>query len=314
MIPSDYILAFTIVSAAVALTLPTWFVLRSSRGVRTLMLIGQCTALFAMPWFYPSHPTGLKAFVTLFCCGAFPPKLVDIHLHPEHWLGRSFLEWIAYLLNPFIIVHRLHTDAPIDRAAARRWAMRGVLEMALGGVILWLAFRVIDFRGPRTFWLEHAIKLLGAYLLVFDGGFVLATGLIRMTGGRVLDLSRNPVAAATPADFWRRYNCEAGRFLRADVFFPLGGRRRPVVMTAITFLINGLLHEYLALILVGRITGYQILFFTLHGAAAAATLRLRPRGPARLIGIAATVLFLYFTSILFFATVDLFLPLYSRNQ
>jgi D-alanyl-lipoteichoic acid acyltransferase DltB (MBOAT superfamily) len=258
----------------------------------------------------------LKAAVTLACCAVLPPKLLDTHLHPRYWLGRPLHSWLAYLVNPFILVHRLHGDAPVNRAAGRRLAMRGLFEMALGGFVLWYAFHVIDSRGPGraiSFWLEHAIKLLGAYLLAFDGLFVFATGIIRMLGGKVLDLSRNPAAAATPADFWRAYNCEAGRFLREDVFFPLGGRRHPIRLAAVAFLINGLLHEYLALIMVGRITGYQMMFFTLHGAAAAATLRWRPHRWARLAGIVTTVLFLYFTSILFFATIDLFLPWHARD-
>jgi hypothetical protein len=304
-------LAIAIVGGAYTVALPMWFFRRRSSNARTLLLISQVAVLFALPWYYPAKPVLLKAIVTLACCAILPPKLLDTHLHPGHWLGRPFHSWLVYLVNPFILVHRLHSVVPVDPAAGRQLAMRGLVEIALGGAILWFAFHFIDSRVP--FWLEHAIKLLGVYFAVFDGLFVFATGIIRMLGGRILDLSRNPAAATTPADFWRRYNCEAGRFFREDVFFPVGGRRHSLVIAVVTFLINGILHEYLALIMVGRITGYQVLFFTLHGAATAATLRWRPKGRARVVGVAATALFLYFTSILFFANCDMFLQWYSRE-
>src|SRR5262249_4476350 len=142
--------------------------------------------------------------------------------------------------------------------------------------------------------------------------FVLMTGLLRLAGLPVLDLSRQPIAAVSPADFWRRYNCEAGRFFREIVFVPLGGPSNPVIMIIVTFLVSGVLHEYLATVLIGRLLGLQIAYFLVNGLAAAATFRWRPRGAARFFGLAATLLFNVATTPLFFLTANQFLPWYSH--
>jgi hypothetical protein len=304
-------LTLALVITATAVALPMWWLRNARAGLRAALLIGQCAVLFAIPWASFGNPVALKVVVALICCGALPPKLVDAALHSAHWHDRPLRHWIGYLINPFIIVHRLHTTAPRGVVAGSPLVIRGLLKSAAGGLILWLAFGY--FESGDSFWLEHAVKLIGAYLLVFDGMFVLATGAIRTLGISVLDLTREPALAATPADFWRRYNCEAGRFLREDVFYPLGGRRHPAAAGLLVFFINGVLHEYLALILVGHVTGYQLAFFALHGVATALTVRLRPRSRFRLVGMLLTLIFLFFTTILFFATVNLFWLWYSHT-
>ena len=164
-----------------------------------------------------------------------------------------------------------------------------------------------------SFWLDHAVKAAAIYLLVLDGGFVLLTGLCRLMGSNVIDFARHPVLARTPADFWRRYNREAGQFLYADVYHPLGGVHRPIAGILAVFAVNGALHEYLAVVMTGAVAGYQTAFFLLQGAAVALTWRWRPRGVLALCSWACTLAFMLVTSVLFFESADQFIDWYSRG-
>jgi hypothetical protein len=83
--------------------------------------------------------------------------------------------------------------------------------------------------------------------------------------------------------------------------------------TLATFVVSGLIHEYVFGIASGRIQGRQFLFFSLQGCASLATMRARPTGPRSVIWIAGTTLFNLVTSVLFFQSVDDVLPFYSRQ-
>jgi D-alanyl-lipoteichoic acid acyltransferase DltB (MBOAT superfamily) len=213
-----------------------------------------------------------------------------------------------------VLVHRGREGLPIappNRTPAELLA-RAAVQMTIGGLLLAWAMRA-DFR-DSSFWLEHGVKLVAVYLIGFDGAFLMLEGLVRALGVAIIDQTRDPALATTPANFWRRYNREAGRLLYADVFRPIGGLRYPRAAIVVTFLINGVLHEYLAWILIGSVQGYQMAFFALHGLATALTFELRPRGTlGRAVGMAITLLFVYVTSVLFFASVSQFFPWYARG-
>ena len=181
-----------------------------------------------------------------------------------------------------------------------------------GAAILFVAFRH-DFSGG-SFWVEHAVKTLAVYLLFFDGQFVAATGLMRILTGRSLEFSKNPILAHSPANFWRRYNRDAGRFLYMDVLVPLVGKRALLRGTAIVFIANGALHEYISWVMSGRLLGYLIVFFGVQGAATMLTLAWRPRGSSRVLGVVGTLAFNLLTSALFFASVNLFVDWYDTDN
>ena len=63
-----------------------------------------------------------------------------------------------------------------------------------------------------------------------------------------------PLAARTPADFRRRYNRDAGQFFYENVFKPIGGLHAPAREIILSFLLNGLYHEYLFRVVIGRVT------------------------------------------------------------
>lgn len=290
----------------------------AARGLRTgprrAVLIPLAAVGFVVPCFAPDAPLWLKGAVVLECpLLAF--RLLDLHIGIDDWRKRSLGEWLAYLLHPAVVVYRLYKrQGPKPRGEAALLLARGLLEIAAGAAVLTWAFgREWGGGGAGWFWVEHAVKLAGIYLCVLDGGFATLTGLCRLVGSPVADATRHPILAVTPADFWRRYNMEAGRLLHANMFVPLGGRSRPVPAMVAVFLINGVYHEYLASLMIGRVLGYQLAMFTIFGVAAAATWRWRPRGWAAVAGWAGTVVFMGAVSVLFFMSADAFMEWYTAE-
>lgn len=296
---------------AQALALATWPVRRLRPAWRIAVLVPVAGLIASLTFWYPREPVGLKAFVTLFCMVPFV-KLLDLHVGADDWRTRTPGAWLRFVVNPWVLVYRRHIEEPPrPRREAVPILARGITEIVAGAALLVLAFH-LDL-GRWSFWLEHTVKLLCAYLLVFDGGYVTITATLRLIGCNVLDQSREPILAVSPADFWRRYNRDAGRFLYEDIFLPVGGAHAPRRAILVAFAANGLLHEYLAWAIIGRVLGYQIAFFLVQGAAVALTFRLRPRGPGALAGWAATMVFMDVSAVLFLATVQEIIPWYSAR-
>src|SRR5260370_20964948 len=84
---------------------------------------------------------------------------------------------------------------------------------------------------------------------------------------------------------------------------PAHGFRAPIRATLLTFAVSALVHEYVFGIVLGRVQGYQTVFFLLQGCAAAATLRIRPNGWSAMLWGAATLGFNLATAVFFFASV-----------
>lgn len=196
-------------------------------------------------------------------------------------------------------------DPPRPRAQSVFLLLRALLEIAAGVALLDWAFHH-DW-SARSIWLEHTVKLLGIYLTVFDGLLLAITAASRLTGTNIHDLARHPILARTPAEFWRRHNRETGRALLYDIYLRLPFRNRSAATMAV-FLINGLLHDYLVLLLTHTPTFYQTLFFLVHGAATILTARLKPTGWRAAVSWAATIGFVIITTRLFFMSVQLCVP------
>jgi D-alanyl-lipoteichoic acid acyltransferase DltB (MBOAT superfamily) len=123
----------------------------------------------------------------------------------------------------------------------------------------------------------------------------------------------NPLAATTPADFWRRYNRNMHQFFLKDVFVSVGGLRNPLRATLVVFVLSALMHEYIFGIAIGRVQGYQTSFFLIQGVAAAATARVKVGGLRALPWIVATLAFNLVTSVLFFASMNELVHFYDRG-
>ncbi len=272
------------------------------------MTWGMCLVLFALPWFSGTNIV-YRAITTLVCCAILAPKLLDAAIAPEVWSKRTFRCWIFYLANTFVLCYRKHLlDPQLSQRRNRFLCLRGVVQIGVGSALLYWAFNT-NWE-ISSFWFEHTIKLVGAYLAVFDGGFVLANGLLGCSGGAYMLFSRHPFLARTPAEFWRRYNRDAGRFLREDVYarltlLPLSARIGAV------FLANGLLHAYLLLAMGSQMAGAVFTFFVIQGIAVVFTWRLRPKGFTAVIAVLLTITFNITTSVLFFSSVNTVLKWYE---
>jgi len=302
---------WALIPAAVALALAWWPLRRASSRVRWSATAALWIALAALPWIADRASLAALFALALMAGAALPAKLIDSASAPDVWTSRPWREWGLFLTLPFVVCFRGHLRDP-ERPSrdSALLVLRGLAEIAAGGALLWAAFQW-DWRGTPVV-AEHAVKLAGLYLFALDGSFVLATGVLRLSGFAVHDLSRHPVAATTPADFWRRYNCDAGRFLRENLFRRLS-MRSPAARTMIVFVLNGLLHEYLAWVMCGRILGYPLAFFGLQGLAVVLTARRRPTGLAALASALATLIFMVAASTLILLSIDAVVPWYQRR-
>ena len=177
-------------------------------------------------------------------------------------------------------------------------------------LMVWLFRR--DWSGV-PFALEHCAKTLAFFIALIPGSALGAT-LWRMAGGRARDFMDAPLFAATPAEFWRRYNRPAQQFFYEDVFKRAGAYQSPVLAALATFAVSALVHEYVFGVTLRRFQGYQTAFFLLQGLAVAATVRLRPaRGSRTWLWICATWIFNLATSVFFFASVNGVVPFYSQG-
>jgi D-alanyl-lipoteichoic acid acyltransferase DltB (MBOAT superfamily) len=162
------------------------------------------------------------------------------------------------------------------------------------------------------FAIQHVVKVSSVVLTVMllaDCG----ARVWRRLGGAALDPMRLPALASTPAEFWRRWNRPVQQFLYEYPFQAAGGAKRPVRATLMAFIVSGLAHEYVFVIASGRLQAWQLLFFSLQGAAAIVTSRLQPRGWHALPCIAATIAFNLAAALLFFRSVNTVLPFYTAR-
>lgn len=234
-------------------------------------------------------------------------KLYDFYREGRLAQRRSVYFYLFNLPNGFWLLLR-DEPRPVPVSQDTRhlvWAVPAFSLSILLGAILWRQ----DWSSV-PFAIEHAIKAAVVVVAVVLGGNALAR-VYRLLGGKALDPMRNPIAAATPAEFWRCWNRPAQQFLKHYVFTPAGGLRRAMLATLVTFGVSGLLHEYVFGIAAGRIQGYQLLFFSLQGCTVVATMRARPSGRiSSLLWVTATLVFNLSTSMLFFKSVDAVVPFY----
>jgi hypothetical protein len=237
-------------------------------------------------------------------------KMCDLHLRPREG-PPNLAVWLTYLPFPLAIVWRKLAQEP--RYSIRQELTRMVIG-GLGfasGVYALRAVFLFNWEGHSFCW-EHMVKvttLMGTLAL----GALAWAAAWRLAGGQARDAIGWVMFAATPAEFWRRYNRPAQQFFVEDVFKNVGGWRRPFSAALITFAVSAVVHEYVFCVPVGAVQLYQSAFFLLQGVAVAATLVLKPRGWAAALGTLGTLIFMYGSSVVFFASANEIVPFYSSN-
>jgi D-alanyl-lipoteichoic acid acyltransferase DltB (MBOAT superfamily) len=148
--------------------------------------------------------------------------------------------------------------------------------------------------------------------VAFIAGFSIVVQLSRLAGVQARSFTDDLWRAATPAEFWNRYNRIINQFLFENVYRPIRRTRSPALAILLTFTISGIAHEYIFGISASRVYGYQTLFFMLQGVAVALTARFRPRGWNAVGAMIATLVFMVCTSVLFFVSFHTVIPLYAH--
>lgn len=275
------------------------------------LLLGSCVLMQLSPWLIPADEP-LVRFLAAMSAALTAIKVIDAWVDQRRGAPQTRGEFFAFLVNPFILVRRC---LPLERSLERRDNILRVVGGALGctvGITILDWLFSMDWR-DGTFVLEHISKvtsLMGAIVC----GLCAATALWRLSGGAARDYMSQPFAARTPADFWRRYNRNVQQFFWEDVFKPLGGHRAPVRTTLMVFGMSALLHELIFYAAIGRVQGYQTVFFALQGVASAMTLRVRARRSWMAIPwIVATLAFNLTSSVFFFASIHSVTPFYARG-
>lgn len=238
-------------------------------------------------------------------------KLLDVRHDRKRGAAPGWRDFLAFLANPFVHVRRwLPSEPRPSRRADLLRLSASLVGLALSGA----AFRwLLDFQWTGySFALEHAAKVVAFMSIVFSL-LAAAAALWRLLGGTARDYMDAPLAARTPADFWRRYNRNMQQFFYEDVFKPAGGLRAPIRTTMLVFVLSAAMHEYIFSIAVGRVQFYQTAFFLLQGVAVAATARVKATGKRAVFWIAATLAFNLASGVLFFASINGIMPFYSRG-
>lgn len=224
---------------------------------------------------------------------------VKLYDHLRNAEAGFFPNWRIYFISffhPFsLALRRVMREKPPPRSADVR---RMLVNFAAGLAATALIFAVFCVPWRRfPFALEHCAKAISLFLMIQFLPNALAAAF-RLWNIPSTDFAGPFFLARTPAEFWRVYNRPVNQFFQEYIFKPARGRDHPRAVTLVTFIVSGIIHEYVFDIPAPQMVGGQMLFFMLQGIAAMATLRLRPRGwmaiPAMLLTLAFNLATVYF--------------------
>lgn len=167
------------------------------------------------------------------------------------------------------------TRLPDDPATARRtraagWARLGRAALKLPPALLLWGLETQYPQLHQHIWLEGFWALWLTWLAT-TGATDLVSALPMLRGVAVAEIFRTPMFARSPRDFWNnRWNLYVRRWIRRNLFVAIGGRRSVARAVVITFVLSGVMHEYLVAAASGTVpdrVGWMTAFFAVHGLA-----------------------------------------------
>ena len=282
--------------------------LGNRRRLAAFLALG--TVVVLAPLLVPLHATVARTLCTGFAV-VLLFKMWDLHAGALRGRRTSIRDGLTFYINVFHLVSRKHglEQQPSGDRNAQDLSL-GLLGVVSTCAIVWWLME-FDWTGvPFVF--EHSLKA-PAFFLFAVAFFQTCVAFTRLIGGYVLTFSDMPWIARTPAEFWRRYNRLVGQFLYEDVFKLLQGGRHPALATLGAFLVSGLIHEYLISMMIGRVQGYQMVFFLLQGCAVALTLGVKPVGGRAIAWRLGTLAFNLASSVFFFASAQSVFRFYQNG-
>jgi hypothetical protein len=304
---ANLLLAVVTAFAAGAASFPA---LSLGRWQRAAVLLVLSIPIFLSPLLIAAEAPFLR-FLASVTAVMLLVKLYDLHVGASRGLRPDLRTFLLFLPSIFSVVLR---KLEIERRLTTRQNLvhfaQAIIGMSIGSALL-IGLFLLDWH-ERPFAFEHCAKVIALFTALIPTT-VAAAAVWRLFGGKARDFMDRPYLARTPADFWRRYNRPAQQFFYEDIFKRIGGLRSPIRATLITFAVSAIIHEYVFGIAIGRVQGYQTLFFMIQGCAVAATIQIRPKSRNLIPWIAGTLLFNLATSVLFFASLNGVVRFYSRG-
>jgi hypothetical protein len=253
----------------------------------------------------------------VFVCGALVALRTYSYGLAEMPCGLAdYLRFLSVgLLSPHLVYSAARPTG--GRASFPLELLRMTLAAATIALTSWLAMRLI-FEGPgRHGWLVNHLILVGGFVIVMTAFGQANFGLWRLMGLHVRPVMDRIWLARTPADFWRRWSWPIHLWLYRYIYLPCGGMRCAVGSVLAVFAFSGILHEVLAFVAIGRITGHQSAFFGVSAAGVLASPMLENIGRRGVVGEVlirlVTLVFLAASAALMFVTVDAVIPLYATR-
>ncbi len=263
------------------------------------------------PLVIPSHHPFGRLLAAVMAVALFV-KVYDLNVGADRGHYPRFASVLFFLPNlSAVVLRKLDSEPQPSRREVVRHILHSVVTCALAIPLFVVVFRIDWHRWP--FALEHSVKVL-TFFLVLLPGVKLAVSVWRLLGGKAREPMDHPFLACTPVDFWRRYNRPAQQFFLEDIFKPLGGKRALYRAGLATFAFSALVHEYLFVVAIEAVQGYQTAFFLIQGIAVLATARIKPKGWQVVPWWAGTFSFNLATSVLFFASINQVLPFYVARE
>jgi hypothetical protein len=311
------ILAISALILSYAVAIVAWLVLRRT-GTFSPAVAGAwsagVTACSALAYFDEEALVRALTFV----CGA----LVGLRVYSYCLAGRpaGFADFLRFLSVGMLSPHLVYS--PARRRLLRVSFPLELLRMAVAGgtiaAISWLAMYLI-FDGPgRDSRLANHLIVVAAFVIVMTAFGQASLALWRMMGLRARPVVDRIWLARTPADFWRRWSWPIHLWLYRYIYVPCGGRRWAVASVLAVFTFSAVLHEVLAFVAIGRITGHQSAFFGVSAAGVLASPMLERIGRLGVVGEVfirtVTLTFLAATAALMFVTIDALIPLYATRS
>ncbi len=141
---------------------------------------------------------------------------------------------------------RFNYTQAVDGLKCLLWGM--FLKVALAdraGIVVDKVFDGYELYSAAGFALNTALYGIQIYA-DFAGYSLMAVGVAKVLGFDLVNNFRRPFLAQSITDFWRRWHISLTRWLRDQVYIPLGGNRcsklRNYANILVTFLVSGLWH------------------------------------------------------------------------
>jgi hypothetical protein len=291
--------------------------LRAGRAASAAALAVASGSILALPILLGGSQSPFFRFLMAVMAFELTAKMFDYgRYRPEPGTpDPTFRDYLAFLvpfpsLTPTFLPHRRRPGSSLPRRLEPFRVLAGLAGLGAGVVLVRVYLR--SGLGETSFAVDH-IALFVAFIILIESGCHVTYGIERLAGLRAPPVMNFAFLARTPADFWRRYNLRVGAWLHRHVFLPAGGRRRIAPAVLLTFLVSGLVHEYVFAVATQHIHGYQMAFFLLQGLGVLGSGLLNRT--ARTYGLAGTIaahaltiLFMLLTSTFFFASCHRILP------